>query len=97
MAASSCVGGDSGVRREVEIRGAQLTDFLDWSVGVKGADFICGPAFICAVKNWVTMESESVCRNSGAFVEFKLFSVCMLWCNVCITEGIKEPGSFFFF
>lgn len=33
MAASSCVGGDSGVRREVESQ-------------VKGAGFICGPAAI---------------------------------------------------
>ncbi len=57
MAASSCVGGDSGVRREVESRGALLTDFLDWSVGVKGAGVICGPAFTCAVKNWATIES----------------------------------------
>lgn len=57
MAASSCVGGDSGVRREVESRGALLTDFLDSSVGVKGAGFICGPAFTCAVKNRVTIES----------------------------------------
>lgn len=46
MAASSCVGGDSGVRREVEYRGPLLTDFLDWSVGVKGAGFTCGPAVI---------------------------------------------------
>lgn len=46
MAASSCVGGDSGVRREVEYRAALPTDFLDWSAGVKGADFTC------ALKNW---------------------------------------------
>lgn len=46
VAASSCVGGDSGVRREVEYRGPLLTDFLDWSVGVKGAGFTCGPAVI---------------------------------------------------
>lgn len=38
MAASSCVGGDSGVSREVGIQGALLTDFLDRSL--EGVGFI---------------------------------------------------------
>lgn len=32
MAASSCAGGDSGVRKGVEFTGALLTDSLHWSV-----------------------------------------------------------------
>lgn len=39
------MGGDSGVRRKVEYRGAPLTDFLDQSVGLEKALFVGQPSF----------------------------------------------------
>lgn len=78
MAAGSCVGGDSGVRREVEHGGAQLIDRLAWSVGVKEPGFICGPAFTCAVKSGVTITGK---QNKQSYAYF--LDISQLEANVC--------------
>lgn len=79
VAASSCVGGDSGVRREVEFWGAPLTNVLDWSVWVKGPDLLCAPALICAAENCVRIK-KCVFRFERRL--WDLISVCVCVC-VC--------------
>lgn len=80
VAASICVGGDSGVRREVEIWGALLTDFLDSSVGVKGSDFHSLKAFYGELGN----------HRKCVFKRFRSCLCRTLWCGNEAKQGFGQ-------
>lgn len=68
-AGGSGVGGDSGVNRKVDFLQALLTDLLDWSTWVKGANVACGAVLIYPVKVWASRRKKKRVRP---FVRFHL-------------------------
>lgn len=57
-AGGSGVGGNSGVNRKVDFLQALLTDLLDWSTWVKGANVACGAVLIYPVKDWASRKKS---------------------------------------